>query len=94
MRRYKLGKRHLLISALAGLALFIGASTSNAAWFYRSMRMQPTVQAPAQARVVRAQSGYYNAQNGWSYRSNRARYYYPQSSQQLYHNLGKWPPYH
>ena len=94
MKRHKLGKRCLLIFALTGLALFIGTSTANAAWFYRTMWVQPTVGPPVQTQVmVPVQPGLYGDEYCPPSRSYRMQPYYPRSSQQLYHHLGKWPPY-
>ena len=97
MKVSKLLNRRLIVAALSGLVLFVGASSAHAAWFRRASRAYyPAAQQTAYVRTVPAQTAaapvnrtYRSYSPRWSqYRSG-----FPQSSQALYHNLGKWPPY-
>jgi hypothetical protein len=89
-------RRRIIVAALTGLALFVGTSTVHAQWYWRMRRVYPMVQqtvpvqaAPTETVAVPVEQAYPPCPP----RQTRYRSGFPQSSQGLYHNLGKWPPY-
>ena len=97
MTRRIAASRRLFVAALAGVVLFIATGTAHAGWFWRARTAAPTTQASTTQR--NGQNGTVRAQANRSYQAyptrqaTRYRSAYPRSSQDLYHNLGKWPPY-